>query len=80
MTNKRGGSTEALTAEKTSEILLFTTKRLFSSSESGSCTSWHLCHKVGGPCRAFPWTKAVRHARLRPGHAWRRARTVSGCL
>src|SRR5208283_1250482 len=39
MTKQCGGQTAALTAEKTSECLLLTTKRLSSSSESGSCTS-----------------------------------------
>ena len=36
---KNGGPTAALTAEKTSERLLLDTKRLFSSSESGSWIS-----------------------------------------
>src|SRR5271157_4141545 len=39
MTKKCRGPTAALTAEKTSECLLLATKRLFSSSGSGSCTS-----------------------------------------
>ncbi len=36
----------------------------------------------GGPARLDPslGTKAIRRAHFRLGHAWRQARTVSGCL